>query len=162
MNDLNFPQSADELCARLSFLHEERKKLPRASRRLSLNKRQRAIVLEKTAGRCHLCGGPVEKKFAADHVLAHGAGGTHTLDNYLAAHGLCNGCKWFYSPEEFQWILRMGVWARKQMEDRTTIGIQMLLAFFKHEQDTRKRRKRRGSVRRSPLVTDDLRLPIER
>jgi hypothetical protein len=141
MDDLTFPQSANELCARLKFLHEERKKLPRANRRLSLNKRQRAIVLDKTAGRCHLCGGAVEEKFAADHVLAHRAGGAHAIDNYLPAHGLCNGCKWFYSPEEFQWILRMGVWARKQMEDRTTIGKQMLVAFFKREQGTRKRRK---------------------
>jgi high-affinity K+ transport system ATPase subunit B len=59
------------------------------------------------------CGGEVtEHKFAAGHVLAHAGGGGHAIDNYLAAHGVCNGCRWFYSPEEIQWIFKMGVWAR--------------------------------------------------
>jgi hypothetical protein len=64
-------------------------------------------------------------------VLACAAGGQHSIDNYLAAHGLCNGCRWFYSPEEFQWILRMGIWARKQMEDgKTDIGVKMREPFL--------------------------------
>jgi len=63
-------------------------------------------------------------------VLAHAAGGKHALDNYLAAQGLCNSCRWFYSPEGFEWILRMGIWARKQMEDKKMrIGLDMLPAF---------------------------------
>jgi hypothetical protein len=67
----------------------------------------------------------------ADHVLSHAAGGPHKLPNYLAAHNLCNGKRWFYSPEEFQWILRIGVWARKQIEDqKTQIGEDMLCEFW--------------------------------
>ncbi len=146
MNELCLPKSAGELADRLKFLHDERKKLPRARRRLSLTTEQRTIVLGKTAGRCHLCGGDItEQKFAADHVLAHAAGGEHALDNYLAAHGLCNGCRWFYSAEEFQWILRMGIWARKQMEDKTSIGMTMLRIFLEHEKGVRKRRRARNA-----------------
>ncbi len=145
MNELCLPESADKLADRLKFLHDERKKPPRARRRLSLTAEQRTNVLRKTAGRCHLCGGEIrERKFAADHVLAHAAGGKHSLDNYLAAHGLCNGCRWFYSAEEFQWILRMGIWARKQMEDKTSIGMKMLRIFFEHEKAVRKRRSARN------------------
>jgi HNH endonuclease len=144
MDELRLPPSPNKLAGRLRVLHERRKKLSRPARRLSLTAKERAAVLDKTGTRCHLCGGRVRKgnPFAADHVLAHAAGGKHALDNYLAAHGLCNGCRWFYSPEEFKWILRMGIWARKQMEDKNTrIGLDMLPAFWKHEKASRKRRK---------------------
>lgn len=139
MSDLRPPQSSDELVERLRFLHEERKKYPRAPHRLSLTAEQRAEVLDKTDSRCHLCGGEItEKKFAADHVLSHAAGGGHKLGNYLPAHGLCNRCRWFYSPEEFQWILRIGVWARKQMEDqKKQIGKDMLREFWNRPQRKR-------------------------
>jgi hypothetical protein len=140
---LRLPQSPDEFVKHLRSLHEKRKQFPRPQRRLSLTLQQRADVLDKTDSRCHLCGGAItENKFAADHVLSHAAGGEHKLANYLAAHGLCNGCRWFYSPEEFQWILRMGVWARKQIEDqKTTIRKDMLPVFWKHESKLPERRR---------------------
>jgi hypothetical protein len=142
MGKLQIPESPHGLVALLKLFHENRKSLPRPPRRLSLNAGQRLAVLAKTAGRCHLCGGEItESRFAADHVLAHAAGGMHSLDNYLPAHGLCNGCRWFYSAEEFQWILRMGIWARKHMEQQTPIGMKMLPIFVNHEKSVRKRRK---------------------
>jgi hypothetical protein len=144
---LRLPQSPDELVERLRFLHEERKKLPRPPRRPSLSTEQRAEVLDKTDSRCHLCGGEItESKFAADHVLSHAAGGEHKLANYLPAHRLCNGCRWFYSPEEFQWILKMGLWARKKIEDqKTQIGKDMLCPFWEHEKKLPERRRKRAS-----------------
>jgi len=82
--------------------------------------------------------------FVVDHIVPVASGGQDSLNNLLAAHGLCNGCRWFYSPEEFQWILRMGVWARKQMEDaRTEIGKQMRKPFRENEEEVRERRKKR-------------------
>ena len=147
MSELRLPQSPDELVERLRFLHEERTKYPRAPRRLSLTAEQRADVLEKTDSRCHLCGGEItENKFVADHVLSHAAGGGHKLGNYLPAHGLCNRCRWHYSPEEFQWILKMGRWARKQMEDqRNEIAKDMLAAFWEHENSLPERRANRAN-----------------
>lgn len=143
MNEPRLPESFQGLADRLEVLHSERKLFPRPPRRLSLTCEQRATVLAKTDARCHLCGGEItENKFAADHVLSHAAGGEHKLENYLPAHGLCNGARWFYSDEEFQWILRMGIWARKQMEDQTLIGIKMGPIFLEHEKGVRKRRKR--------------------
>jgi hypothetical protein len=143
MNEPCLPESFERLVARLKELHEERKNYPRPPRRLSLTAKQRTDVLAKTDARCHLCGGEIEpgRAFAADHVLPHAARGEHKLPNYLAAHRLCNGCRWFYSPEEFQWIMRMGVWARKQIEDEKPLGVKMGPVFLDHERAVRKRRR---------------------
>ena len=72
-------------------------------------------------------------RWQADHVLAHAVGGTHKIDNYLAAHALCNNYRWHYSSEEFQWALKIGVWARKQMESRSDFGNEMLGRFFAYD-----------------------------
>jgi 5-methylcytosine-specific restriction endonuclease McrA len=90
-------------------------------RRATLTRADRDAVLRKTGGRCHICGGAIEgSDWEADHVLAHSTGGTHAADNYLPAHSLCNNYRWDYSAEEFQWILKLGVWLRTQMERGTT------------------------------------------
>jgi 5-methylcytosine-specific restriction endonuclease McrA len=142
MNEPNLPQSVEQFTDQLRTLHEKRRNYSRPPRRLKLTPEQRADVLRKTDARCHLCGGEIKgKQFAADHVLPHAAGGKHKLPNYLASHRLCNGCRWFYSPEEVQWILRMGVWVRKQIEDRTYLGEKIAPAFLKHENKVRARRK---------------------
>src|ERR1039458_8889942 len=143
MNDLRLPESAEELTKHLKSLHEDRRKVQkerkknepeRSRQRRQLTNDERTEVLKKTASHCHLCGGnmnensdgelPKERvldvEFVVDHIVPYASGGEDSLDNFLAAHGLCNGCRWFYSPEEFQWILRMGIWTRKQMEDGKT------------------------------------------
>ena len=144
MSDLNIPDSSDALVERLSLLHRKREDFPRPKRRLHLLAEQRREVFQKTDGRCHLCGGELEENdFVADHVLSHAAGGSANVRNFLPAHGLCNGSRWFYSDEEFKWILRMGVWARKQIEDRPRIGRRMVPDFLAHERKKEKRRESR-------------------
>ena len=126
------PQSPDELVGRLRLLHNKRALLPRSEPRRSLNAKQRKYLLEKTGSQCHLCRCALTgNRFVADHVRSHKSGGKHELANYLPAHSLCNGKRWFYSPEEFQWILTIGVWARKQIEDqKTPTSKGMLRAFW--------------------------------
>jgi 5-methylcytosine-specific restriction endonuclease McrA len=109
--------------------------------RISLTAAERLQVLAKTTGRCHICGGKVEdKRWQADHVIAHSAGGTHQVDNYLPAHSTCNNYRWDYLPEEFQYILRLGVWARTQIERGTTVGSRIASAFEGYEARRVKRR----------------------
>jgi 5-methylcytosine-specific restriction endonuclease McrA len=102
-------QSDSELVGRLHELRQSRRKLRLELReglvRESLSPRERDQVLAKTGGRCHLCGDPIEGKWKADHIAPYALGGGHSPDNYLPAHSLCNGYRWFYKPEEFQWIL---------------------------------------------------------
>jgi 5-methylcytosine-specific restriction endonuclease McrA len=112
--------------------------------RKALTPKGRQQVFAKTAGRCHICGGVVEfNEFQADHVFAHSAGGTHAADNYLPAHRLCNNYRWDYSAEEFQWVLKIGVWTRFHMEKGTPLAEELLLRFCKYEEQ-REGRKTTG------------------
>jgi 5-methylcytosine-specific restriction endonuclease McrA len=109
--------------------------------RISLTAAERLQVLAKTSGRCHICGGKVEdERWQADHVIAHSAGGTHEVDNYLPAHSTCNNYRWDYLPEEFQYILKLGVWARTQIERGTPVGNSIASAFAGYETRRVKRR----------------------
>jgi hypothetical protein len=110
--------------------------------RLALSAEERVQVLEKTDRRCHICGGAIgDEKWHADHVIAHSAGGAHRVDNYLPAHSLCNNYRWDYLPEEFQSIMKLGVWARTQIERGTSLGDDIANAFLAHEVKRTKRRK---------------------
>ena len=109
--------------------------------RASLIAAERLRVLAKTSGRCHICDGKVEgEDWQADHIMAHSAGGTHDVDNYLPAHATCNNYRWDYLPEEFRYILKLGVWARTQIERGTTVGNDVASAFAGHEARRVKRR----------------------
>jgi hypothetical protein len=81
------------------------------------------------------------KAWQADHVMAYSASGVHDGDNYLPAHSLCNNYRWDYLPEEFQYILKLGVWTRSQIERGTLLGNAVASSFAGHEARRVKRRK---------------------
>ena len=138
-------QSDAEFVERLRFLRQSRRSRKLEMRgelvRESLSADERVTILAKTGGRCHVCGGVIEGKWAADHLVSHCLGGPHTLDNYLPAHPICNNYRWFYGPEEFQWILKLGVWLRTHIERQTTVGRLASIAFWKYECIRKSRRK---------------------
>ena len=112
------------------------------ARRAVLTKADRGKVLGKTGGRCHICGGTINANdWQADHILAHSTGGTHSVDNYLPAHSICNNYRWHYDAEEFQWILKLGVWLRTQIETGKPIGRAAGQNFCAHERQRAERRK---------------------
>lgn len=108
--------------------------------RKPLSPTERDVVFRKTAGRCHICGGLIEGAWEADHVFSHSLGGQHAADNYLPAHQICNNFRWFYGTEEFQWILKLGVWLRTQIETQTLLGRHAAKAFCSHERARARRR----------------------
>jgi len=118
--------SFEEFISRIQTLRKQRrtKKLTLRGKvsRKSPAKSKKAPILQKTGGRCHICGGVIDGKWQADHVLAHALGGEHAPDNYLPAHPICNKYRWFYGMEEFQWILKLGVWLRTEIERETDCG----------------------------------------
>lgn len=136
--------SVQTLVTRLRDLHRRRylqqDAMRRRKRRPPGGPAARARILAKTNGRCHICGGTIQDRWQADHVLAHSAGGGSTADNFLPAHALCNNYRWDYLPDEFQLILRIGVWARTQMERETAVGREMAEAFSRHEHGVSRRR----------------------
>jgi 5-methylcytosine-specific restriction endonuclease McrA len=110
-------------------------------KRRRLTSKQRIEVLAKTGSRCHICGGKIDGDWEADHVLSRSKGGEHTVANYLPAHTLCNNYRWDYMSEEFQEILKLGVWARTQAQNNTKIGRDIAEGFVKYETNRIKRRK---------------------
>lgn len=110
--------------------------------RIGLTPADRRAVLIKTGHLCHICGGAISgNDWEADHVMAHSSGGKHSTDNYLPAHSLCNNYKWHYDTEELQWILKLGVWARTQIEKETLIGKAVGEKFCDHEKRRDERRQ---------------------
>ena len=139
---------AEAFSNHLRDLHQARRARVIAGRQQSISRArltatERSAILSKTDGRCHLCGGAIAatEDWQADHVLAHSAGGKGAVENYLAAHALCNNYRWHYDAEEFQWILKLGVWLRTQIERKTVIGRLASKGFIEHEARRSKRRK---------------------
>jgi hypothetical protein len=144
------PKTVGKLLARLRRLHERRAAQHKASRknkrrRKTLRSAEREKVLAVTKKRCHICGGKIAERWQADHILAFSSLEENSPENYLPAHALCNNYRWDYGWEEFQWILKMGVWSRTLMKNSLPgngLGRRMAVAFFSYEQGVDKRRKR--------------------
>jgi HNH endonuclease len=136
-------ENADEFSSHLQKLHELRGKRT-GHRPKALSLKERRDVLAKTDGRCHICGDVIKanEPWEADHVFAHILGGADTVNNYLPAHPLCNNYRWFYSAEEFQWILKLGVWFRTKIEKRDTGAVKLAEGFVCYEIKRDSRRKR--------------------
>lgn len=149
MDEPSLPASPFRFKKRLQKLHRIRKKR-HAMQRLKGNPRNgrlssgdREKILKTTNRKCHICGGSIDGSWQADHALAHAAAGPHALDNFLPAHKLGNNYRWDYEAEEFQWLLKIGVWAKSNMEHGTDVlGKDMLKAFFAYDRRRDGRRKK--------------------
>lgn len=143
MNELPFietPEVFKEELQRLRALRKNGK--VKAKRLYSLTKEERKIIHAKTGGKCHVCGQEVSVyKFEADHVKSHSSGGTSIADNFLPACKTCNNYRWHYLPEELQWILKLGVWARTEITSQTELGNRIASVFVGREKLREARRK---------------------
>ena len=92
--------------------------------------------------------------------MARSTGGKHAVENYLAAHSICNNYRWHYDAEDFQWILKLGVWLRTQIEEGKPIGPEAGQKFCEYERRRAGRRKLaspledRCLIQTSPLPSD--------
>ena len=130
--------------------HLVRNKRPKVKPRQALTAEQRKMVRDKTGSRCHLCGGkirPGEEVF--DHLLAHARGGKRDPANFLVAHAACNALRRDRGPDEFQFMLRIGMWARTQMEKQKPIGQDMVAEFLAYEQANIDRRRKKLAARKA-------------
>src|SRR6266513_2493821 len=112
------------------------------SARLALTRRQRRAIYAKTAGTCHVCGGPLGRGWQADHVVPPRRGGSHSLDNYLPACRVCNALRRGYDPAVLRSIIQMGVYVKHEMRQRTKLGRLLLELARKRATRSRDRRKR--------------------
>ncbi|WP_133501990.1 HNH endonuclease [Cognatilysobacter terrigena] len=136
----DLPALIDELRLRRRAIKAASKQSVKA--RVALTNAQRAHVLAKTDNRCHICGGVIsESTWHADHVFPHSSGGAHSVDNYLPAHAVCNSYRWDYTPEDYQLILKLGVWLKGEILRETSTGKQAAEKFVKKQVSVAKRRR---------------------
>jgi len=114
------------------------KSVPRSALSLGMRKRVRA----KTAGRCHVCGGPLGPKWHADHVLPRARGGDHASDNYLPACYTCNRARWHWNSSLIRRILRFGIFARREVRGKSSFGKEFLRRFRRQRAKNLRRRRR--------------------
>jgi hypothetical protein len=84
----------------------------------------------------------IEGRWNADHVFQHASGGAHSVDNYLPAHPGCNTYRWDYTPDEYQLILKLGVWLKGEIMRETRIGMDAADKFVKRQVAVARRRRR--------------------
>ena len=106
-----------------------------------MSKAERAAILAKTAGSCHVCGGPAGDGWQADHVIPHAKGGTSLADNFLPACRTCNALRWFREPEEIRRVLEIGVYFAKELRKGSPLGLQLAEYVEKRRIANAKRRK---------------------
>lgn len=141
--------SGTDLPALIHELRVRRSDIKAASKnamkpRAALTNAQRQQVLAKTQSRCHICGGIIaELTWHADHVFPHSSGGAHSVDNYLPAHAVCNNYRWDYTPDEYQLILKLGVWLKGEILRETKIGRDAAERFVRKQAAIAKRRRPR-------------------
>ena len=142
MSILKTYKSPAFLVRRIRTLRKQRKANKVSTPRKRLTPTQKLEILKKTAGHCHICGGIISKtdECQFDHVFAHSMGGSHTVENYLPAHAVCNNARWHYQAEEIQWIIKMGSWLRYQVEQDTEIGRMAAEGIWKELNTNAKRR----------------------
>lgn len=111
------------------------------TRSLTIEARRR--VLAKTNHRCHVCGIEIPEGayFEADHVMNHTSGGSSDEANFLASCATCNNARWHYSPQELQWILKLGVYAVNEIRKGTVVGRMVGDHFISKEVQRENRRK---------------------
>ena len=134
------------LAALIHELRVRRREIKASSResvgkRAALTNAQRDQIFAKTSGRCHICGGLIAGIWHADHVFPHSSGGAHAVDNYLPAHEVCNAYRWDYTPDEYQLILKLGVWLKGEILRETAVGQAAAAGFVKKQAAVAKRRR---------------------
>ena len=144
MNELPFISTSPNFLKLLKKLRSKREKVKTfKGQRKRLTNNERSHILQKTDSQCHVCGRQLTiDDFEADHVKSYASGGGSHVDNFLPACRTCNNYRWNYLSEEFQWILKLGVWLRTEMEKETGLGKNASEAFIKYEVGREKRRRK--------------------
>lgn len=106
----------------------------------SLSSLQRRRIKRKTAGRCHVCGGPLGAKWQADHVRPYARGGDGAASNYLPCCKVCNRARWHYRSKKIRNILKYGVFAYSQVINRSSLGKELKKQYRAHREKTKARR----------------------
>ena len=144
-DNLPYIDKSEILSAEFRRLYNKRistKNAAKKIKRKNLQTQDKIKILKKTGNCCHICGQELNtSNFQADHIVPQSTGGNSEIENYLAACNLCNSYRWNYLPEEIRWIMKIGVWAKTQIEFETEVGENIAESFIEHEKSREQRRK---------------------
>ncbi len=151
MVNKSIEQKINELVNDLKELKRIRNEEVRPPPRKNPTKSMREKIILKTDRKCHICGGDLDEKWHADHVLPHASGGQDTEDNFLGSCSVCNGVRWYFSPDEIKLILKFGRMAQAEIRNNSALGRAIAEKYFIEEQQREIRREKRKKSRNSPL-----------
>jgi len=159
-NNLPYIDKAEILSAEFRRLYSKRistKHSAKKTKKKNLQKHEKIEILKKTCNCCHICGQELDpSNFQADHISPQSTGGSNEIENYLATCNLCNNYRWNYLPEEIRWIMKLGVWAKTQVEFGTELGKNISESFIEYEKSREQRRKQP----RQPLKLNTANYPV--
>lgn len=166
-DSIPYIDNASTLIEELNILYQKRlikkeyNKERNEIKRINLSKEQRQNIYDKTDGLCHVCGMKLEiDNIQADHVKPFSTGGDDIVDNFLPACSQCNNYRWDYSSEEIQWILKLGVWFKTEIQRKSKEGLEVLPKFIKDEIKREHRRKKPRTPKVVEIDFKDL-LPVK-
>ena len=113
-------------------------------------------IFDKTRGHCHFCGDVVtfenrgwsespDGHWEVDHVIQRDKGGAKSAENCLPACMRCNRLRWHRTGAAMRDILLLGIIARKQIKQRSRMGLE-LVRLRANRLAENKRRRRKQSV----------------
>jgi len=144
--DLPYIDKKEVLFAELRRLHTVRNEKGKKESP-KFKKSEKVDIFNKTNGICHICGCELDiESFSI----------TGSLENGLPA---CKSCKMIYDnylPSEIKWMLKIGLWAKTQVEYETDIGKEIATEIIEIEKDKEGRKKEQ----REPLQIDVSKYPI--
>jgi 5-methylcytosine-specific restriction endonuclease McrA len=114
----------------------------KSTRPHSLSAKTRKLIRAKTGGRCHVCGGPLGPKWAADHVRPRARGGQDAAENYLPACNSCNAARWHRKSKVIRRMLKLGAYLLPQIEARTDLGKDVRRYYLSRREQNRGRREK--------------------
>ena len=143
-DDLPYIDKSEILSAEFRRLYSKRISTKNSTvkiKKKNLQVGDKVEILKKTGNCCHVCGQELNlSNFQADHIVPQSTGGDSEIENYIAACKLCNSYRWGYLPEEIRWVMKVGVWAKTQIEFETELGKNISESFIEYEKTREQRR----------------------
>jgi hypothetical protein len=139
----NINHKIDELVNFLRQSKEDRNQNRIEAKRNNPSKSMRSQIFLKTEGKCHICGGALDDKWHADHVLPHASGGKDTVENFLGSCWVCNMARWYFSPDEIKLILKLGRMVQAEIRKNTSLGRSIAKKYITAEEQKENRRAKR-------------------
>lgn len=152
--ELPYINDKEILFAEFRRLSELRHKTKSKENTKVLRKSEKQLVFEKTSGFCHICGEELDDKKIS---ISTPFNKSDSVENSLPA---CQSCKRLFGnhlSEEINWIIKIGMWARTQIEFETDIGLEIATELIESEKDREQRRKES----RLPYFIDKSKYPVK-